>query len=160
MKSIRIFSDDLEGGNFLLGSRFAPSICRSIIEENGRDVIWGKAEEEVEMIIRVHVRKIMGRSISIRNVRIFWEWDEAPDEENDDDTVFRRTDYKAVYLHGKEMNFYTEVNSNENGHFGKFCRMDSKEEGGCYLVCRKIPLGDWDRLMVGVSMRELPFIGA
>lgn len=157
LKGIRIRSDELVGGGFFIGSRFAPSICRSVAEENGRDIIWGKSEQEIELIIRLHVRKLLGRNINILNVKIFWEWDELPEEEVEE-PPFRRTDYKAIFLNAAEREIFNTVDRQSGKYYDSFCSLDSAKEGGSYLVCRKIPNKDWDRLMTTIAIRSLPFI--
>ncbi len=157
LKSIKIISDDLENGNFLIDSRFASSVCRSVIEENGRDIIWGKAEQEIELVLRQHIRRILNRSIDIKNLRIFWEWDE---ENNKAEEVkpFRRSDYRAAFLQPAEVKNYDEINAQEELYYGKFCSIDSSQPEGSYLVCKKMPLADWDRLMVKISVKGLPVL--
>lgn len=156
IRGIRIYSEDLQGGNVLIGSEFSQSICRSVIEENGRDVIWGKAEEEIDLIIRLHVRKILGRSILIKNVRIHWDEMGLPDGE-EESPRFRRSDYKAVFLNDGERTIYNSINEESGKFFDKYCTINADKDGGSYLVCKKMPPGDWDALLVKLTIRRLPF---
>lgn len=157
LKSIRITSDELEHGSYLIDSRFASSVCRSVIEENGRDVIWGQAEQEIELVLKLHIRRLLNTWINIKNVRIYWDWDEDQ-EENAYEQPFRRSDYRAAFLVSKEIENYKEINREENDFYGKSCRIDSGTPEGGYLVCRKLSLSDWDRLMVKLSIRDLPIV--
>lgn len=157
LKSIKVRSDDLENGSFLIDSRFASSVCRSVIEENGRDIIWGKAEQEIELILKQHVRRILNAWIDIKNVRIYWDWDENKDDK-DEDRPFRRSEYRAAFLQPREIENYRSVNSEEKGFYDRFCKIDSSLPEGSYVVCRKLNLTDWDRLMVKLAVRGLPLL--
>lgn len=157
LKGIRIYSDELHNGSFLLGPRYAPSICRSIISETGRDVLWGKAEEEVMLIIITHLRRILKRSVFVRNVRLLWEV-EYEEEDEEEQPPVRRGNVRAIYLFGKEKEAITSLKGNKNGVFKQFCKWDQSDEQGGYLICRGIALNDWDKLMVEISMRSLPFV--
>ncbi len=155
MRGIRVISDSIENGSFYIGSRFAPSICRSVTGEKGRDIIWGKAEEEIELVLGDHVRKILGFRLSVKNVRLVWEGDEDLPPE-DDNMVVRRGNYRAIYLHGKEKEAYLSAEKVIANKFRQFCNLESQTEEGSYLVCRKIRLEEWDRIMVNIVVRSLP----
>lgn len=157
VKSIKVISDDLANGNYLLDSRYASSICRSVIEENGRDIIWGKAEQEIELILRQHVRRILNRWIDIKTVRIFWEWNDVQ-EDQEESKPFRRSDYRAAFLGSKEIEDFKSINKEENNFYSQYCKIDSSMPEGSYVVCKKLSIKDWDRLMVKLSVKGLPIV--
>lgn len=157
LQGIRIYSDKLHNSSFLLGSRFAPSICRSIVSENGRDVLWGKAEEEVEAIIKTHIRRILKKNIPLKNVRLLWEGDET-DLDDVNQAPVRRSNIRAIYLFGREKEAISSITGDIKKIFKVSCKWDSSDDVGGYLVCRDISIDDWDRLMVEISIRSLPLI--
>lgn len=155
LKAIKVNSDHMENGSFFMGSRFAPSICRSVIEENGRDVIWGKAEEEIELILQLHLRRIFGQHVPIKNVRLIWEGDDSYTEDDEEKSIIRRSDYRAIFIQGKEIESFKDTQRATADYYAPYCSLDTEDVDGTYLVCRKINTTDWDRLMVEICVRSI-----
>lgn len=154
LKGIRIFSDELENNSYMIGSKLAPSVCRSIISENGRDVLWGKAEQEVELIIKSHCKKILKRDVEIENILLIWE-DMGNDEFGNTGAV-RRSNIRSIYLHGKEKESISAFTSEAKRSFRQYCKWEPSEDVGGYLTCKDMELDLWDVLMVDVAIRSLP----
>ncbi len=157
VRGIMVYSDEIENGSFFIGSRFAPSLCRSISSEKGRGIIWGKAEEEMEEILRIHIRKVLKKFYRIKSIRIIWEGDEDFSVDEEEKTFVRRSNYRAIYIFGKEKLGYMETDHESGGKYSKFCRIESEDATGTYLVCNKIRKEDWDDLMVSICIRSMPF---
>lgn len=155
LRGIRILSDSLENGSYFLGSRFAPSVCRSIVSETNRDILWGKADQEVEDILKRHSRKLLGGELQIRAVKLVWEGDDGLEESPAPNTV-RRTNVRAIYLFGQEKDAANSLGGAEKVIMNRFCKLEKSGPDGCYLVCKEISRDDWDRLMVHISVKSLP----